>query len=79
MYFVESSCDAEPGALADYILALLKHTAPEAELRKELAAQLDEFLEKGASLSTPPYYTWLIQDIRRMYTVHRHPLQCPKK
>ena len=44
-------CDAEPGALADYILALLKHSAPEAELRKELATQLEEFLEKGAEQS----------------------------
>ena len=43
-------CDADPSALADYILALLKHNGPEAELRKELATQLDEFLEKGASL-----------------------------
>jgi RNA-binding protein 26 len=42
-------CDADPSALADYILALLKHNGPESELRKELAAQLDEFLEKGAS------------------------------
>ncbi len=41
------SCDAEPGALADYILALLKHNAPESDLRKELIAQLEEFLEKG--------------------------------
>jgi len=41
------SCDAEPGALADYILALLKHNVPESEMRKELAVQLDEFLEKG--------------------------------
>lgn len=40
-------CDAEPGALADYILALLKHNVPEHEMRKELAVQLDEFLEKG--------------------------------
>lgn len=44
-------CDAEPGALADYILALLKHNVPESEMRKELAVQLDEFLEKGAFLS----------------------------
>lgn len=44
-----SRCDAEPGALADYILALLKHAAPESELRKELVVQLEEFLEKGAS------------------------------
>ena len=36
-----------------YILALLKHNAPESELRKELASQLDEFLEKGASPVTP--------------------------
>ena len=42
-----SSCDAEPGALADYILALLKHNVPESEMRKELSLQLDEFLEKG--------------------------------
>lgn len=43
---LEPICDAEPNALADYILALLKHNAPEAELRKELSSQLDEFLEK---------------------------------
>ena len=42
-----SRCDAEPGALADYILALLKHNAPENDMRKELTSQLDEFLEKG--------------------------------
>ena len=40
-------CDAEPGALADYILALLRHNVPESEMRTELAVQLDEFLEKG--------------------------------
>ncbi|KAG6850328.1 hypothetical protein H0H93_014903 [Arthromyces matolae] len=43
---LEPICDAEPGALADYILALLKHNVPDAEMRKELALQLDEFLEK---------------------------------
>ncbi|EMD41690.1 hypothetical protein CERSUDRAFT_110267 [Gelatoporia subvermispora B] len=43
---LEPICDAEPGALADYILALLNHDAPESELRRELAEQLDEFLEK---------------------------------
>lgn len=42
-------CDAEPGALADYILALLKHYPAENELRTELTAQLEEFLEKGPS------------------------------
>ncbi|KAF7982060.1 hypothetical protein HWV62_30346 [Athelia sp. TMB] len=43
---LEPICDAEPGALAEYILALLKHNVPETEMRKELTAQLDEFLEK---------------------------------
>ncbi|PBL00824.1 hypothetical protein ARMGADRAFT_983224 [Armillaria gallica] len=43
---LEPICDAEPGALAEYILALLKHNVPESEMRKELAVQLDEFLEK---------------------------------
>ncbi|TFK87937.1 hypothetical protein K466DRAFT_547919 [Polyporus arcularius HHB13444] len=46
---LEPICDAEPGALAEYILALLKHNAPEAELRKELGVQLEEFLEKECS------------------------------
>jgi RNA-binding protein 26 len=44
-----SRCDAEPGALADYILALLKHNVPEAEMRKEMQVQLEEFLENGMS------------------------------
>ncbi|KAL4069370.1 hypothetical protein J3A83DRAFT_3542163 [Scleroderma citrinum] len=43
---LEPICDAEPGALADYVLALLKHNVPETEMRKELTLQLEEFLEK---------------------------------
>ncbi|KAH7929331.1 hypothetical protein BV22DRAFT_1081087 [Leucogyrophana mollusca] len=43
---LEPICDAEPGALGDYILALLKHNVPESEMRKELSSQLEEFLEK---------------------------------
>lgn len=43
---LEPICDAEPSALAEYILALLKHNGPEGELRKELTVQLEEFLEK---------------------------------
>ncbi len=53
-------CDADPSALADYILALLKHNGPEPELRKELTAQLDEFLEKGASLAIPSSHFLII-------------------
>jgi RNA-binding protein 26 len=44
-------CDAEPAALAEYVLALLKHNLPEAEMRKEIASQLEEFLEKGIHIS----------------------------
>jgi len=43
---LEPICDAEPGALAEYILALLKHNVPESDMRRELTGQLDEFLEK---------------------------------
>ncbi|KAJ7293330.1 hypothetical protein C8J57DRAFT_1268752 [Mycena rebaudengoi] len=57
---LEPICDAEPGALADYILALLKHNVPEAEMRKELAVQLDEFLEKEC----PPFIETLFTVLR---------------
>ncbi|KZT21695.1 hypothetical protein NEOLEDRAFT_1158122 [Neolentinus lepideus HHB14362 ss-1] len=43
---LEPICDAEPGALADYVIALLRHAGPEVEMRKELSEQLEEFLEK---------------------------------
>ncbi|KAI0670098.1 hypothetical protein C8Q78DRAFT_167784 [Trametes maxima] len=56
---LEPICDAEPGALADYILALLKHNQPEAELRKELGVQLEEFLEKECSPFVDTLFTAL--------------------
>ncbi|RPD81799.1 hypothetical protein L226DRAFT_7819 [Lentinus tigrinus ALCF2SS1-7] len=56
---LEPICDAEPGALAEYILALLKHNAPEAELRKELVVQLEEFLEKECSPFVDTLFTAL--------------------
>ncbi|OCH96612.1 hypothetical protein OBBRIDRAFT_815871 [Obba rivulosa] len=56
---LEPICDAEPGALADYILALLNHDAPESELRKELAEQLDEFLEKEGARFLDTLFTSL--------------------
>ncbi|KAH8120240.1 hypothetical protein DFH11DRAFT_43142 [Phellopilus nigrolimitatus] len=46
---LEPICDAEPEALATYIVALLKHDVPEQELRQEVVKQLDEFFENGAS------------------------------
>ncbi|GJE85947.1 hypothetical protein PsYK624_020270 [Phanerochaete sordida] len=56
---LEPICDAEPGALADYILALLKHNAPESELRQEINAQLEEFLEKETSSFIDTLFTAL--------------------
>ncbi|KAI0639206.1 hypothetical protein C8Q77DRAFT_46053 [Trametes polyzona] len=56
---LEPICDAEPGALADYILALLKHNAPEPELRKELTVQLEEFLEKECPTFVDTLFTAL--------------------
>ncbi|EJD04034.1 uncharacterized protein FOMMEDRAFT_106444 [Fomitiporia mediterranea MF3/22] len=46
---LEPICDAEPDALATYIIALLKHDVPEHDLRQEVIKQLDEFFEDGAS------------------------------
>ncbi|KAH9057000.1 hypothetical protein EDB87DRAFT_1633641 [Lactarius vividus] len=57
---LEPICDADPTALAEYILALLKHNGPEPELRKELASQLDEFLEKEG----PPFIDALFTTLR---------------
>lgn len=57
---LEPICDAEPGALADYVLALLKHNVPENEMRKELTVQLDEFLEKEG----PPFIDTLFTVLR---------------
>ncbi|KAK2462097.1 hypothetical protein APHAL10511_006560 [Amanita phalloides] len=56
---LEPICDAEPGALADYILALLKHNVPENEMRKELAVQLDEFLENECASFIDTLFTVL--------------------
>jgi RNA-binding protein 26 len=60
-------CDAEPGALSEYILALLKHNVPENEMRKELSSQLEEFLEKGAhyfgAIYVSPSDFWYQRDL----------------
>ncbi|EPQ60916.1 hypothetical protein GLOTRDRAFT_118964 [Gloeophyllum trabeum ATCC 11539] len=57
---LEPICDAEPGALADYVIALLRHSGPEAEMRKELQEQLEEFLEKEG----PPFIDQLFAALR---------------
>jgi hypothetical protein len=43
------SCDADPGALADYVAAILDRDSPEAALRVELIADMEDFLQKGMS------------------------------
>ncbi|TFK57421.1 hypothetical protein OE88DRAFT_1716054 [Heliocybe sulcata] len=57
---LEPICDAEPGALADYVIALLRHSGPETEMRKELSNQLEEFLEKEG----PPFIDQLFAALR---------------
>lgn len=40
-------CDADPAALANYVVALVKKDKPEKELKALCADQLDVFLQKG--------------------------------
>lgn len=40
-------CDADPSALANYVVALVKKDKSEKELRALCADQLDVFLQKG--------------------------------
>uniref|UniRef100_A0A671S0F9 RNA-binding protein 27-like n=1 Tax=Sinocyclocheilus anshuiensis TaxID=1608454 RepID=A0A671S0F9_9TELE len=49
---LEPICDADPSALANYVVALVKKDKPEKELRALCADQLDVFLQKGIAL--PP-------------------------
>nr|CRZ25633.1 Bm10799 [Brugia malayi] len=43
-------CDAEPAALAKYVLALLRKDKPESELMEFCIEQLDVFLQTSAIL-----------------------------
>lgn len=52
-------CDADPEVLADYVLALLKHEGPEAELQTLLTEQLEDFLVA----ETEPFVTKTFQAI----------------
>lgn len=42
-----SSCDADPSALAKYVVALVKKDKSEKELKALCIDQLDVFLQKG--------------------------------
>lgn len=48
--FIYSSCDADPSALAKYVVALVKKDKSEKELKALCIDQLDVFLQKGTSL-----------------------------
>lgn len=45
--FSLTRCDADPSALANYVVALVKKDKPEKELKAFCADQLDVFLQKG--------------------------------
>ena len=84
-YFVKRRCDAEPEALATYVLALLKHDAPENELKAEVTRQLDEFFEDGSFYSSLFCFTHCFSCIwtpyadlpHRSLEVRLQPLRCP--
>ncbi|KAF9426508.1 hypothetical protein BGZ94_006407 [Podila epigama] len=46
---LESICEADPGMLADYIIALLKHDKPMSELQPLMISQLEDFLSEATS------------------------------
>ncbi|KAF8708064.1 PWI domain, partial [Rhizoctonia solani] len=46
---LEPICDAEPEVLSNYVLALLKHEAPEPELKETFRKQLHDFLDNETS------------------------------
>lgn len=47
VYILTYRCDADPSALANYVVALVKKDKPEKELKALCADQLDVFLQKG--------------------------------
>lgn len=49
-------CDADPSALANYVVALVKKDKPEKELKAFCADQLDVFLQKGNYYRLPNMY-----------------------
>ena len=45
--FFLNSCDADPAALAKYVMALVKKDKPETDLKALCEDQLDVFLSEG--------------------------------
>ena len=44
---IHDRCDADPGALAKYVIALVKKDKPMEQLKESCLDQLDVFLQKG--------------------------------
>lgn len=56
-FLIISRCDAEPAALAKYVLALLRKDKPESELMEFCIEQLDVFLQTSMTLHSFLKYT----------------------
>ena len=56
------STDAEPEALADYVIALLKHDKPVAELKRSCLGELEDFLEGGAKGFVDALFSYMQPD-----------------
>ena len=46
-FMIIRRCEADPSALANYVVALVKKDKPEKDLKALCADQLDVFLQKG--------------------------------
>jgi hypothetical protein len=60
LIFCNFRCDADPSALARYVLALLKKNKPQEELSSCMAEQLDVFLGSGEFLNIKSWEYLLI-------------------
>uniref|UniRef100_A0A8C1YGT0 RNA binding motif protein 27 n=1 Tax=Cyprinus carpio TaxID=7962 RepID=A0A8C1YGT0_CYPCA len=73
---LEPICEADPSALANYVVALVKKDKPEKELRALCADQLDVFLQKG--ISKIPHYLFLLQKINLLLSPSMVPQIIPQ-
>lgn len=55
-FILSCRCDADPAALANYVVALVKKDKPEKELKALCADQLDVFLQKGKNVTLSSYF-----------------------
>lgn len=51
LFYAVCSCDADPVALAKYVVALLRKEKPKSALRELCVDQLEVFLAKGKALT----------------------------